>query len=368
MGVDAPKAHPAVWLIVAAVGSSARANTVTDQVIVSSTQATEANPRSTVFTEMLDASFDLGDDWTVGAGASLTLQGQTPAASRAQFGGSGGAVTLFSAAVDWSASDQVSIGATVDVSPQSTQYAGTPVTLRQANGTELNGDAEVSSQTSQIAGGIDVSWDSTGKSDLEWSFNAGLHFSHYDIDQRISRVRTDTGSTLTAQQLRQQTVAYCNAHPRIGNCGQGILRVLDSTPTALDDERFSVGATATLYRDTDVSLFAGWYLYDEDPAKIGYFGLAAIGRGPGLPIAPLQYQVRPEVQHRMGDFSARLWLEAGEYVSGTGDSTAGIGTRFQYRFSRAFRAWLTLSGQRDVDSGGHVTRSGSVAAGAGFRW
>src|SRR2546426_5238154 len=70
----------------------------------------------------------------------------------------------------------------------------------------------------------------------------------------------------------------------------------------------------------------------------------------------------------MGDFSARLWVEAGEYVAGTGDSTAGIGTRFQYRFTKAFRAWLTLAGQRDVDSGGHVTRSGSVAAGARLRW
>jgi len=354
--------------IVAALAASARADSVTNQVIVSSTQATEANPRATVFTDMLNSSFDVGDDWSVNAGASLTLQGQTPAGSRGEFGESGSAVTLFSAGVDWSATDQVTISATVDVSPQSTQFAGTPVTLRQANGNEISGDAEVRSQTSQVAGGIGASWDSPGKSDLEWSFSAGLDFIHYDIDQGISRVRTNAGSTLTAQQLRQQTIAYCSAHPRIRNCGQSILRALDSVPTSLDYERFSLGATATLYRDTDVSLLGDAYLYDEDPAKIGFFGLAALGRGSGLPIAPLQYRIRPEVQHRMGDFSARLWVEAGEYVAGTGDSTAGIGTRFQYRFTKAFRAWLTLAGQRDVDSGGHVTRSGSVAAGAGYRW
>jgi len=354
--------------IVAALAASARADSVTNQVIVSSTQATEANPRATVFTDMLNSSFDVGDDWSVNAGASLTLQGQTPAGSRGQFGESGSAVTLFSAGVDWSATDQVTISATVDVSPQSTQFAGTPVTLRQANGNEISGDAEVRSQTSQIAGGIGASWDSPGKSDLEWSFSAGLDFIHYDIDQGISRVRTNAGSTLTAQQLRQQTIAYCNAHPRIRNCGQSILRALDSVPTSLDYERFSLGATATLYRDTDVSLLGDAYLYDEDPAKIGFFGLAALGRGSGLPIAPLQYRIRPEVQHRMGDFSARLWVEAGEYVAGTGGGTAGIGTRFQYRVTKALRAWVTLAGQRDVDSGGHVTRSGSVAAGAGFRW
>ena len=358
----------AVALLVPAIAASVRADSVTNQVIVSATQATEANPRSTVFTDMLNSSFDIGDAWTVSAGASITLEGETPAASRAQFGQSGSAVTLFSAGVDWSATNEVNIGASLDVSPRSTQFAGTPVTLRQANGNELGGDAQVRSQTSQITGGIDISWDSPGKSDLEWSFNGGIAFSHYGIEQSVSHVRTETGSTLTAQQLRQQTVAYCNAHPKIRNCGQNLLAALDAVPTPLDYERFSAGATATLYRDTDVSLLGDWYLYDEDPAKIGYFGLAALGRGPGLPIAPLQYQIRPEVQHRMGDFSARLWVEAGEYVAGTGESTAGIGGRFQYRFTKSFRAWLTLSGQRDVDSGGHVTRSGSVAAGAGYRW
>src|SRR3989442_13318020 len=87
--------------IVAALAASARADSVTNQVIVSSTQATEANPRATVFTDMLNSNFDVGDDWTVSAGASLTLQGQTEAASRGGFSASGGAVTRFTARVDW---------------------------------------------------------------------------------------------------------------------------------------------------------------------------------------------------------------------------------------------------------------------------
>src|SRR5207245_3179508 len=134
--------------------------------------------RATVFTDMLNSSFDVGDDWSVSAGASLTLQGQTPAASNAQFGESGSAVTLFSAGADWSATDQVTISATLDFSPRSTQFAGTPVALRQANRKDVTGDAEVRSQTSQISGGLDVSWDSLGKSDLEWSLSGGSAFAH----------------------------------------------------------------------------------------------------------------------------------------------------------------------------------------------
>src|SRR3989442_12046783 len=109
--------------IVAALAASARADSVTNQVIVSSTQATEANPRATVFTDMLNSSFDVGDDWSVNGGASLTLQGQTPAGSRGEFGESGSAATLFSAGVGWAATAQATISATGAVSPPSTHFA-----------------------------------------------------------------------------------------------------------------------------------------------------------------------------------------------------------------------------------------------------
>ncbi|MGZ6123811.1 MAG: hypothetical protein ACXWLR_02570, partial [Myxococcales bacterium] len=101
---------------------------------------------------------------------------------------------------------------------------------------------------------------------------------------------------------------------------------------------------------------------------IGYFGVASLGQGAGLPIAPLRYLVRPEVLHRFGDFSAKLWLQTGEYVAGTGQSTAAVGLKLQYRFSKAFRAWVTASGQRDVDAADSVSRFGTISTGAGYRW
>ena len=357
----------AIALSILAVAAAARADSVTNQILVSSTHATEANPRSSVFTDFLNASFNAGEDWTLSAGASLTLQGKTPAATRSQFGESSSAVTFFTVAADWSVTDSFTVGASVDLSPKSTQFAGTTihVVLPQPIG-RATADAQVRSETSQVDAGVDVSWDSLGRSDLEWSFTGGLHVSHYDINQSIPRARAN-GTALTQAQIEQGTTNYCASNPQLATYCRELLGTVSGIPTPLDFERLSAGATATLYRDTDVSLFGDVYLYNQDPTG-SFFGLAAAGRGPGLPIAPLRFLLRPEVLHRFGDFSARLWLEGGEYVSGTGGTTAGVGLRLQYRFTKAWRAWLTLSGQRDVDAANNITRSGSLAAGAGYRW
>src|SRR5437868_2921976 len=70
----------------------------------------------------------------------------------------------------------------------------------------------------------------------------------------------------------------------------------------------------------------------------------------------------------LGDFSAKLWVEAGKYVAGTGQSTAGAGLKLQYKFTKTFRSWAEVSGQRDVDQSDQITRSAAFAAGAAYRW
>src|SRR5512144_602516 len=171
----------AAVLALAAAGA-ARAHSVSDEVIVSSTDTSAANPRAALFTNALNASFDLGDDWILSAGLSLTLQGSTPAARRAGFGDSGGAIALFTGGLDWFATDHLTLGATLDVAPSSTQFVGTTV---QIQGRSV--DAELRSQTSQMSFGLDASWDTLGVSDLEWSFDLGITGSHYALDQGIAR-------------------------------------------------------------------------------------------------------------------------------------------------------------------------------------
>jgi hypothetical protein len=220
---------------------------------------------------------------------------------------------------------------------------------------------------SELGAGLDLSWDSNGTSDLELAIDAGVNYSHYDVDQSIPRVRIGT-TTVTSTTLRQQTTAYCQAHPGIKNCGQALFTALRATPVQEDFQRLSASTTATLFQDTDLTLGGDYYVYQQDPGEVGYYGLAAAGRGPGMPIAPLRFVVRPEVLHRFGDFSARLWVQAGRYMPGTGQSTAAIGSKLQYKISAAWRVWLSVSGERDVDQTDAVTHSGMLALGSGYRW
>ena len=339
--------------------TAAQASSITSELILNSTQATDANPQSGTLTNALNGSFDLNDAWTLNAGLALTLEGQNAAAS--QFGQGGSVVTLLTGGADWSPNQNLTLGTNLVVSPRSTQFAGTEVTFDAASGGQQTGDALVRSQISQVGAGADVSWDSLGFSDFEWSLDLGIDYSHYDDDQGISEIRVGS-RTETADTLR----ADCQSHPR--RCNQSLLTALRNTPVQQDFERISASATATVYRDTDLTLSADGYLYQQDPAGVGYFGLASTGRGAELPIAPLRYLLRPEALHRFGEFSARLWLEAGQYVAGTGQGTAGIGTRLQYRFSKAWRGWVKLAAHRDVDEAGNAIRSGTVSAGVGYRW
>ena len=357
---------PALMLLIGA--TAARANSIREEAVVSTVQATAANPRSGSFTDSLSGTVDLSSAWTLNLGGSLTLQGRTPALDRGQFPESGSMVTLFTGGADWNASESLTLGGDLHLSPRSTQYAGTSVTLRQANGTETTADALVRSQTSQTGGSLSVTYDPAGDSALEWSYGASVEYSHYDVDQNIPRVRLADGTTVTSTTLRQETTAYCQAHPDIRNCGQALLSALRATPVSLDSERLSGNLTATVLVDTDITLSGDYYVYQQDPGQIPFFTLAAAGRTAGVPIAPLKFEVRPEVVHRFGDFSAKLWVQAGEYVKGTGESTAAAGLKLQYKFTKAFRSWLAFSGQRDVDQSGEITRSASVTAGAAYRW
>ena len=346
-------------LVILLGAAAARADSVTNEAFLNTAKAADANPRPGMFTDALNANFDLGRSWTLNLGASLTLQGSTPAATRAQYPDSGSAVTLFTGGVDWSASDNLMIGLMLEGSPVSTQYAGTTIGLRNPAGIDRTVDAELRSQTWEVGAGLDAWWDTAGTSDLEWSLYGSLAFSHFNVNQSISDVR----SALNPAQIQSQAAAYCTAHPRSLGCAQGLQGAVN-----LDFARLSAGAVATIYGHTEVSLFADYYGYEEDPAIIGYWGVASEGRGPNVPIAPLRYLIRPEVMHRFGDLSVKLWLQGGEFVTGTGQDTEGLGAKVQYRFSRSFRLWATATGQRDVDAVGNVIRTLIVSLGAGYRW
>lgn len=350
----------ALALVLAA--SAARASSISNEVGVNSTQATDSNPRSGSLSDTLSGSIDLAEQWTLNLGGTFTLEGRTPAAERGAFGSSGSAVSLFNAGVDWDATDHVTIGLSGKFSPTSTQYAGTQITL--LSGAVAN--TLVESQSSERGATLEFSYDTAGESALEWAASGSVSVNSLDVHQRVTLVRT-SGGVATAQQIRDA----CAARPK--DCPRALLATLTDTPSTLNSQRLSAAVTATAWRNTDLTLGGDYYLYSEDPTQVGYFSVATSGRtavlgGTGVPIAPLHWVLRPEVTHRFGDFSARLWFLGGRYAPGAGQGTAGSGLRLQYKFTRSFRMWATASGQRDTDQAGNAVNSGAFALGAGYRF
>jgi hypothetical protein len=272
---------------------------------------------------------------------------------------------------DWDPNDHVTLGATLDFSPESTQRSGTQLNFQDANGVSHPANALLNVNSAQSAVGLDVGYDTAGESALEFSFSGGVTLSKYSTTQTVSEIRfADTGKPAD----RAQIIAYCNSVAGTKKaCSQALRKALQTHSADLGSARFSLGAIATLATDTDVGLTGEYYVYQQDPTAVGYFSVGAAGRqtisgGTGVPLAPLQYLVRPELAHRFGDFSAKVWVQAGAYVSGAGQGTSGVGTRLQYKLTRKFKLWVTASAQRDVDLTGASSDSGSLALGAGYRF
>jgi hypothetical protein len=351
------------WALLAAalvLAGGARASSVRDEITVGGAQSTAQNPRAGNFSNLFGASVDVDEDWTVSGTAQVTIEEPTPAPAGSGFSDSGGTVTDFSLGVDWDATDNWSLGFTLDLSPESAITTDARFPVRTTQGIE-QADALLRARSSNVWGELSLTYDTAGTSDLEWAFTGAVALSRFETQQRVEQARVG-GVTLTPAELR----TLCTA----SNSGcRAYVPAIDGFSDELRSVRVTAGALATIQKDTDVGVNVDYYSYFDDPASVGVYSIAAIGRfGAGAPIAPLRYLVRPEVTHRDGAFSLRAWVQAGEYVANVGQSTAALGLKVQYKFTRAFRMWISATGQRDVDTNGDVSRSGWVSLGAAYRF
>ena len=366
-----------VLLVALSVASAASASSISDEIALSSQQSTDASPRTGSVTNSLNGSFDLNEAWSLTLGANITRSDAPVLPARSLFKNVvNDPFELFTAGVDWEASDHWTLGLSGEFSPKSTQSALPSIPnvidptqpLRRATAY-----LQVDSLNSEWGARLDVGYDSAGESDLEWSFNAGFAFSATSIDQTIPDV--EFVPNLSTLPVTSYTAAKLKA-----DCQSGTItcppRVVSAVAAAgkqqaqpLDSDKLSLAVTATTWVNTDWTLAADYYVYNQDPASIGVPSIALREYiGSGLAMAPLEYMLRAEWLHRWGGFSARLSLQAGRYVPGTGDSTGGAALKLQYKFSRAFRMWANLNVLRDVDQDGVASRSTSAALGASYRF
>jgi len=331
------------------VAAAARASSISDQITVGATQATAQNPRAGSISNLLRGTFEPGERWAFTADAQITFEEPSggPSGTPVSFQEQGGMVTDFSASVDWEATDNWTLGGTVGFSPRSTTSTVAAVTvIDPSTGRPANAEGLIRVTNDSAYAELLAGYDTAGDSSLEWSFTAAVALNRFETLQRLEAAQLDRGRLIMVNEVRASA--------------------------ELRSARLSGGATATLFTDTDVSLNLDYYAYADDPTKVGYFSVGGAARtgsaGAGVPIAPLHYLLRPEVAHRFGDFSLKLWGQAGRYMPGTGQGTSGAGLKVQYRFARWFRVWATLSGQKDVDSSRQSTLSGTFTLGAAYRF
>ena len=351
-------------------GKSDRRGEVSDEIVVGTAQATPENPRQSQVANALRGSIYVSDSVTFNAGLNLTLEQGAPPPAGSPFNASyGGLVAFLTIGLDFDPGDHWSFGGHFDLSPQSEQFSSTPVQYRPAPAAAFETvDTLLRTRSSSLGGGLSLGYDTAGESDFESAFTASVNGSDLSSDQRITQVEGRNGKPASADALR----TYCKENP--AKCSRSLKAVLRESQLSLGQFRLNASFTETIAVDTDVALAADYYLYTDDPTQLGFFSVATAGRtnvlgGGGVPIAPMLWAVRPEIAHRFGrSFSVRLWVQVGRYVEGGGQGTSSIGTRLQYKFSRTFRIWATLSGQRDIDIDGNESKTGSVGVGVAYKF
>jgi hypothetical protein len=346
--------------------SSSRAASISDEASMNNAQSTPGNPRSGSVSDSIDATFELGENWSLLAGALMTIEESTPAPPGSAFGDRGGLVGTLSGGVEYHPGDNWTLGAAADFSPKSIQRSGTQLNITNATGAVSSANALIRAASSSSGIQLSAGYDSAGDSSVEWSLTGGIGLTRLDTDQRVVALQEANGSVATTDAI----LRYCQTH----TCSTALLNVIGPQPAArLESAKLSLGGTLTFQQDTDVTVSGDYYGYRQDPTQIGFFSLGSTGRmqisgGSGVPIAPLRYLVRPEVAHRMGDLSFRLWVQAGRYVDGAGQTTRGVGARLQYKLTKAFKMWAAVSGQRDVDSEGNLSLSSTFSLGLGYKF
>lgn len=232
----------------------------------------------------------------------------------------------------------LSLGGTF--SPErSAEYDGTSTLVVRATGETFDG-IRTHYSTRDWSTGLNLSggYDSFGDSNLEFAADASVGWTHYDVSQDVSYPR----------------------FPRLTT-------TLDGT---LNQFRLGASATGTFFQDTDVTLRFAWYLYLEDPDKVGYSRLlrprTALVSGTGLPIAPLRWDLRPSLTHRFAKWiGATLAAGVGGYEDG--GTLASGNVKLTVKPTRFLKIAVSFNAQRDIDPPGTASLW-SFYGGVGGTW
>ncbi len=343
------RVFPFLTALLATVASAHDASVEIDG---SATTATSNNPRVGSLGVTAGGGLDLADDWTLWATLGYRRDLATRAAGVSASGGnlfqlSGGAMwfgSYFSALLSVSYSPPAQIRSAVTV----------PYTNKQTGQTSAV-EAVVLNGTSSVGftagGGLRLGSFSSFASLFLLQANA----LHYDLTQQYQLPSTPRGRAFSA---------YCQNNPGVPACSL----LNDGLHSEFWQVQLNASYTATVRDDLDVGLDGALYLYDTDPAKVGYFSVAVLGRtvevGSGSAIAPLLGTLKPFVAYRWKRWSMKASYQFGVYAAGEGLSHV-VALRPAFKLTDSVKLTLSLVAQGDF---GKVGTTYGATAILGAMW
>ncbi|MGV3625968.1 MAG: hypothetical protein ACO1OB_34480 [Archangium sp.] len=299
------------------------------------TTSSDVNPRSGGAGFSVSGAFDFNDAWSVFGFAGWLHDMPTRTETTAS---NGGDIFRFSVGAQWLPHPQWMVMLALSGSPPSQQ---TNSTTRRV----LDRDVEViiDSNSNSFGAQAFAGWMN------EWSMiDVGAGLNRFDIFQQL-RLGDGPGAELVRRVCERRNSEVCS--------------LVDGASTPLWQGRFSASYTATLFRHTDVGGEVGVFVYDRDPADVGYFSVVQAGRsdlGSGVPVLPLSFTLRPSVSHRFSSITLRLSYQYGLYASWLGAMHATT-VKTTLKLGAGWRLSLSVTGQLDVDLSPSVVSYGGAA-------
>jgi hypothetical protein len=348
----------AAWLA-GLVAAPAIAGTVSDQFSAGAAPTNQEAPRTGFFSDRLIGTNELSENVGITYDATVTHDSGAPAVGSG-FPDRGGTVFRFGLGTDWQFSSHWALLARAVGSLPSVSLTAATVPFDTAAGIATTVDAEVRVHSWSAGGEVGVEYDSLEllKTQLIATLTVGA--TDYDSTQRLRRLRQVNGTVVTLAQLQQRC--------RQKGCSAQIRSLLRRDQFAVVQSYGAADLTAAGHW-LEGGLAGTVYLYSQDPSDLGFFGVAAFGRGAVMgdatTFAPLRWSARAHTLLRAGRWRVGLTGELDGYVAGLGTSVVET-LKPSFDLTRSLRLWLVAALQHDWDEQGYA---GTTAWGAiGLRW
>jgi len=322
-----------VLLALLVVPLAAAAHDVGLELTANGTRASGENPRTGSAGLTLVGSVDATDALSFLGSFGLTRDFATRTSSSSSTGSTIPLATLGTMVLP---TDNTMLMLSAVWGPASQQDNATTVHWVNPKGDTVSTDVTVRSLTSSFGLQLAGAWMSGGDGPLESSLDVSLGATRY-----VSRQQLLVPDTLAGRALTQR----CATTP-----GDGVCLLVAGAETPLLQARLGGGYTVTVKDDTDVTVDAAVYLYDQDPAQVGYFSLVMLGRavdlGNGVPVLPFFFTARFSGVQRLGKLTLKLSYQAGVYASALGVNHL-LAVRATYKLGELWRLTAMVAGQGD---------------------